>query len=179
MNRLSIRRIRKKLCTRPLTTGLSILWICAAPGMFLWRWLVERTKVMVRMQVTGVVTTFLTWQVAHGLCEWQASARQTIDLIDLGEKAIAVRKALPRPLTLVMMASLLMEEGALNKFQYIGMVAFFSYALVRLPSSVSLQAPIYCVLYVMDDSSARFTSILLFSILAPIFSAVRRKYISD
>jgi hypothetical protein len=56
---------------------------------------------------------------------------------------------------------------------------FLSYALVRLPSSVSLQAPIYCALYVMDYSSARFTSILLFSILAPIFSAVRRKYISD
>jgi hypothetical protein len=129
MNTLSIRRIRKKLCTRPLATGLSILWICAAPGMFLWRWLVERTKVMVRMQVTGVVTTFLTWQVAHGLCEWQASARQTIDLIDLGEKAIAVRKALPRPLTLIMMASLLMEEGALNKFQYIGMVAFLGMRL--------------------------------------------------
>ncbi len=56
---------------------------------------------------------------------------------------------------------------------------FLSYALVRLPSSVSLQAPIYCALYVMDYSSARFTSILLLSILAPIFSAVRRNDISD
>ncbi len=40
-----------------------------------------------------------------------------------------VRMALPRPLTLVMMASLLMEEGALNKFQYIGMVAFLAMRL--------------------------------------------------
>ena len=134
---------------------------------------------MVRMQVTGVVTTFLTWQVAHGPCEWHASARQTIDLIDLGEKAIAVRKALPRPLTLVMMASLLMEEGALNKFQYIGMVAFLAMRLCDYHHRYLGKPHIYYALCVMDYSSARFTSILLFSILAPIFSAVRRRYISD
>ena len=100
-----------------------------APVIFLWRWLEERSKLLIRMQATCVVTTFLTRQVARGLYECQGSARQTIELIDLGEKAIAVRKDLPRPLTLVMMASLLMEEGALNKFQYIGMVAFLAMRL--------------------------------------------------
>jgi hypothetical protein len=84
---------------------------------------------MIRMQATCVVTTFLTRQVARRLYEWQGSARQTIELIDLGEKAIVVRTALPRPLTMVMMASLLREEGALNKFQYIGMVAFLAMRL--------------------------------------------------
>ncbi len=173
MHTLSIRRIQKELCTRPLAAGLSILWICAAPGMFLWRWLVEVTRVMIRIQVTGVVTMCLTRQVAHGLFEWQASARQTVDLIDLGETAIAVRTALPRPLTMVMMASLLMEEGALNKFQYIGMVAFLAMRLYDYHHRYLCRPHIYCPLYVLDYSSAPFTSLPMFSILAPIFSAVR------
>ncbi len=96
-----------------------------------------------------------------------------------GRKAIAVRTALPRPLTMVMMASLLMEEGALNKFQYIGMVAFLAMRLYDYHHRYLCRPHIYCALYVMDRSSARFTSILLFSILAPTVSAVRRKYISD
>ncbi len=95
------------------------------------------------------------------------------------KKAIEVRTALPRPLTLVMMASLLMEEGALNKFQYIVMVAFLAMRLNDYHHRYLCRPHICCALYVMDYSSARFTSILLFSILAPIFSAVRRTYISD
>ncbi len=126
-----------------------------------------------------IVTTFLTRQVARRLYEWQGSARQTIELIDLGEKAIVVRTALPRPLTMVMMASLLREEGALNKFQYIGMVAFLAMRLYDYHHRYLCRPLIYCALYVMDYSSARFTSILLLSILAPIISDVRRKYISD